>query len=76
MRQRPRWRPKIAGERVLLIFSNGGLFVAEYYDRPFKDHPVLNGVIAAVIFLGLASGILIIGLWLAGGVPDLGATSK
>jgi hypothetical protein len=44
--------------------------------RPFKDHPVLNGVIAAAVFVGLAAGILIIGLWLAGRVPTLAPLPK
>jgi hypothetical protein len=42
--------------------------VAEYYDRPFKDHPVINGIIAAAIFVGLVAGILIIVLWFAPGL--------
>jgi len=43
-----------------------GDFVAQYYDRPFKNRPVINGIIAAAIFISLAAGIL----WLAG-APDL-----
>jgi hypothetical protein len=67
----PLLSPGIAVAPTAPLAPQWELSVAKYYDRPFKDHPVINGIIASAIFVGLVAGILIIVLWFAPGLLPL-----